>query len=373
MQRLISKSRANAAIMSFSPSSGRSHSDTYGYMTLGPTTQPQGSWHWFAPTRRLVIEAGNGSALSELAGDWTLDAIEQMFEGLSRGRLAQAFSDNEGPVRCALRLSRGEDIHLVGAFIGDAEAHGLLLSGSEFSDMDPSDLKPGPDLHPVFQPIVSLANGRIAGFEALARWDDGDVKAPPSRYEDEALASNMLIRSAETLSKLREASGRDDLFMHVNLTARDLARNALPALVEALMNGYGLPERAIRIELTEQAALRDENHALAAVMALKAVGAGLVLDDFGTGHSSFAWLADFPADSLKVDHGLTRRLGQYRTDTILGAITLLASRLGMTTTAEGVENKEDAARLRSLGFDYAQGFAFARPMDEEAALKFLLG
>ena len=149
------------------------------------------------------------------------------------------------------------------------------------------------------------------------------------------------------------------------------AGDVTPALVEALMQGYDLPEKALRIELTEQAALRDETDALAAVMALKAVGAGLVLDDFGTGHSSFAWLADFPADSLKIDHGLTRRLGQHRTDTILGTLTLLAARLGMTTTAEGVEHKDDAARLRSLGFDYAQGFAFARPMEEANAIAFL--
>ena len=342
-------------------------------MTRAKQTQPQGSWHWHAVARRLVIEAPAGSDLSELSGNWSIDAIEQMFEGLSRGRLDKAFGESDGPVRCPLRLSSGRDIHLVGAFVGDTEAHGMLLVGDDFPEIDPDDLKPGPDLSPVFQPIISLGNGRIAGFEALARWDDGDSKSPPSRYEDESLASNMLIKSAEMLANMRELTGRQDLFMHVNLTARDLARATLPALVEALMNGYQLPPKTLRLELTEQAALRDETHALAAVMALKAVGVGLVLDDFGTGHSSFAWLADFPADALKIDHGLTRRLGQHRTDTILSTITLLANRLGMTTTAEGVENKEDAARLRQLGFDYAQGFAFARPMDAKAALDFLGG
>jgi EAL domain-containing protein (putative c-di-GMP-specific phosphodiesterase class I) len=247
----------------------------------------------------------------------------------------------------------------------------MLLTGDDLQEIDPSDLKPGPDLAPVFQPIVSLRNGQVAGFEALARWDDGDLTSPPSRYEDEALASNMLIRSAEALARLRDITGREDLFMQVNLTARDLARGTLPALVEALINGYNLPERSMKIELTEQAALRDADFALSAALALKAVGAGLVLDDFGTGHSSFAWLADLPADSLKIDHGLTRRLGQHRTDTILSTITLLANRLGMTSTAEGVERKEDAARLRALGFDHVQGFAFARPMDIESAIRFM--
>jgi EAL domain-containing protein (putative c-di-GMP-specific phosphodiesterase class I) len=340
-------------------------------MARSSEISPQGNWHWNTPSRRLVLEVPKGSAYSELSGDWSIDALEQMLEGLSRGRLERSFDAGEGPVRCNLRLSSGLGVHLVGAFVDETEARGMLLTGDDLREIDPSDLKPGPDLAPVFQPIVSLRNGQVAGFEALARWDDGNQTSPPSRYEDEALASNMLIRSAEALARLREITGRDDLFMQVNLTARDLARGTLPALVEALINGYDLPVRSMKIELTEQAALRDADFALSAALALKAVGAGLVLDDFGTGHSSFAWLADLPADSLKIDHGLTRRLGQHRTDTILSTITLLANRLGMTSTAEGVERKEDAARLRALGFDHVQGFAFARPMDIESAIRFM--
>lgn len=333
---------------------------------------PQGSWHWRGDAGRLIIEAPVGTLLSDLSGSWSLDALEKMVEGLSRGRLGKALSTGEGgPVRCGLRLSNGRDIHFVGAFVTDSEARGMLLSGETFPEIDPNDMRPGPDLAPVYQPIISLRDGRVVGFEALARWDGMEVNAPPSRYEDRALASNMLIRSAETLSNLREGARRDDLFMHVNLTARELTKSTLPALIEALMNGYNLPDRALRMELTEQAALRDEAQSLAAAMALKAVGAGLVLDDFGTGHSSFAWLADLPFDSLKIDHGLTSRLGQRRNDTILSTITLLASRLGMSSTAEGVEKREDASRLRALGFDHAQGFAFARPMDGASALEFL--
>jgi EAL domain-containing protein (putative c-di-GMP-specific phosphodiesterase class I) len=336
-------------------------------------TDPQGSWHWRGGAGRLIIEARTGTLLSDLAGNWSLDALEKMVEGLSRGRLGKALSAADGPVRCGLRLSNGEDVHFVGAFVSDNEARGMLLAGESLREIDPADMRPGPDLAPVYQPIISLRDGRVVGFEALARWDGSELNIPPSRYEDQALASNMLIRSAETLSNLREGARRDDLFMHVNLTARELTRSTLPALIEALMNGYGLPEKALRMELTEQAALRDETHALSAAMAMKAVGAGLVLDDFGTGHSSFQWLADLPFDSLKIDYGLTRRLGEARIDTILGTITLLATRLGMSSTAEGVERREDAGRLRALGFDHAQGYAFARPMDAEKALAFLKG
>lgn len=342
-------------------------------MALKKPAQAQGSWIWRPVTGRLDIDAPAGTPLAELGGSWSIDALEMMLEGLSRGRLRRVFEPGDGPVRCPLRLSSGQDVHLVGMFVSETEARGMLLTGESFPEIDPTDLRPGPDLVPVYQPIISLRDGRIVGFEALARWNGADLTAPPSRYEDQALASNMLIRAAETLADLRREAKRDDLFMHVNLTARELTKSTIPALIDALTSSYELPERAIRIELTEQAALRDEAKTLAAAMALKAVGAGLVLDDFGTGHSSFAWLADLPFDSLKIDHGLTSRLGQQRNDTILSAITLLAQRLNMSTTAEGVEKREDGGRLRALGFDYAQGFAFARPMDSANALKFLKG
>lgn len=342
-------------------------------MALAKPVQAQGSWIWRPATGRLEIDAPSGTPLSELGGTWSIAALEKMLEGLSRGRLSRVFEPGDGSVLCPLRLSNGQDVHLVGAFISEAEARGMLLTGEKFPEFDPEELKPGPDLVPVYQPIISLRDGRVVGFEALARWTGNGLSLPPSRWEDQALASNMLIRAAETLSNLRRQAKRDDLFMHVNLTARELTKSTIPALIDALTNSYELPERAIRIELTEQAALRDQTKTLAAAMALKAVGAGLVLDDFGTGHSSFAWLADLPFDSLKIDHDLTARLGQVRTDTILSTITLLASRLGMSTTAEGVEKREDAGRLRALGFDNAQGFAFAKGMDATAALGFLKG
>jgi EAL domain-containing protein (putative c-di-GMP-specific phosphodiesterase class I) len=176
----------------------------------------------------------------------------------------------------------------------------------------------------------------------------------------------MLIQSAEVLAHLRKICHRDDLFMHVNVTARDLAQSSTVTLIEALMLGHDLPDKALRIELTEQAALRNRDEAVAAALAMKHFGAGLVLDDFGSGHSSFSWLAELPVDSLKIDPELTRRLGDPRTDTILQTVTLLAERLGMQSTAEGVENREDAARLRVLGFDFVQGYAFGRPMSAKA-------
>ena len=181
----------------------------------------------------------------------------------------------------------------------------------------------------------------------------------------------MLIHAAQALSEWQTQTGRDDVYVQVNLTGRDLATSDVANLIDTLIQGYGIPTGTIRVELTEQAALRDTEKVLETVNAIKSAGAALVLDDFGSGHSSFAWLADMPADALKIDPDLTRRIGDPRTEHILEAITLLASRLNMSVTAEGVEDKAMIAKLRQLHFTHVQGFAFSRPLQKEAALDFL--
>ena len=128
---------------------------------------------------------------------------------------------------------------------------------------------------------------------------------------------------------------------------------------------------ALRIELTEQMALRDFEAGVAAATALQASGASLVLDDFGSGHSSLAWLAAIPAVGIKLDPQLTQLAGTPRADTILAGAVKLARSLDMSVTAEGIEDFDRVGFLRSIGCDYAQGFAYARPMTFEDATKFL--
>ncbi|MEO0715226.1 MAG: EAL domain-containing protein, partial [Pseudomonadota bacterium] len=334
---------------------------------INPKPDDGRAWHWDPATGRLNIASGSGD-FSDLQGAWSLSGVQAVLEGFSRARLGAALGAGEGVVDCPLTLSNGRRARFAGRFNADGTAHGQL-----HADDVPGDLRsgPGPDLKAAFQPIVSLNDGRVAGFEALARWPGADG-GPSARFEDEALASNMLIQAADALALWRDTGHGQALFVQVNLTGRDLARNDLPHLIEALVAGHRLPAGALRVELTEQAALRDAGAAVDAIKAIKAAGAGVVLDDFGTGHSSFAWLADIPADGLKVDQDLIARGGTERGATILQAITLLARRLDMTATAEGVESKSDAAHLRTLGFDYAQGFAFAHPLNVTAAMMFLL-
>lgn len=326
-----------------------------------------GKWRWDGASAELAIDVETESAVRDLDGTWSLQGFSVLLDGLSRSRLTRTLAIGHGPVSCAIGLSDGRRVQLVGQFNEDSLAEGVLLGGDA---VETPMAQPGPILTAAFQPIISLSTGQTAGFEALARWS-GAPDANDAAFEDPALATNMLIQSAEALSNWHQATGRRDLFVQVNLTARDLATPDVATLMETLIHGYNLPPGVLKVELTEQAALRDMDRALKTVLAIKDAGAGLVLDDFGSGHSSFAWLADMPADALKIDPDLTKRLGDQRTEHILEAITLLARRLDMVVTAEGVEDKAQIMKLRRLGFTYVQGFAFSQPLAYAEALGFL--
>ena len=335
-----------------------------------------GDWYWREESGTLAVSAAG--ELSFLSGQWDLSAFSLQLEGLSRARLHRTFNpkgfpkSEEDGVRCPLILSNGRRIELMGVYTAPGIASGRLVEPNPVNpSRDVAKLRPGPDLTPVFQPIISLKTGEAVGFEALARWDSREG-ATDRDFEDPALASNMLIRSAEALALWREKTDRADLFVHVNLTARDLAGDDLPGLLDALIRGYKLPAGGLKVELTEQAALRSLSQAKDISERLKAVGASVVLDDFGSGHSSFAWLAEIEAECLKTDADLTQRMHDPRARIILEAITDLARKLKMTTIAEGIEDLADLKIARDIGYDYAQGFALARPMFVDAAIDFLL-
>ncbi len=326
-----------------------------------------GEWQWRGTAERLTLKLDQESSYLDLQGEWGLAEFGVLLNGLSRRQLERIFSHATGVVRCALTLANGQTLHLVGAFDQSGDAQGLILTDT----LAPSEnTSPGPDLVPVFQPIISLQTGRVAGFEALARWPSS-TDDTVNRYVDDALASNMMIHACQALTKWRQISGFEDLFVQVNLTARDLTDDKLIDLVAALIDGYGLKDGDMRLELTEQAALRDIEKAIDIAQRLQKVGAGLVLDDFGTGHSSFLWLAKLPANSLKIDFDLVSKIEDPRVRTILEALTLMARRLGMRATAEGVEDRSVLPVLQDIGFDYAQGFALGRPMQASTAEDYL--
>ena len=328
-----------------------------------------GDWVWDEAQQTLTIFDVREDLFGMLSGEWTLSAFGHLLEGLSAKRVREAFEAGSGHCMLDLQIADGRRFQMIGGRIDEAQMRGVLIGGGASNDEEDNDNHPGPELLPVYQPIVCLKTGAIAGFEALARWPSNNV-SDYERFDDTALAANMLIHASQALAKWREIDGTNDVFVQVNLTSRDLSNDHLAPLVSALVSGHGLEAGALRLELTEQAALRDATRAIEVAKALQDAGAALVLDDFGSGHSSFMWLAQLPAYSLKVDAELVSKIADPRMRVILEAITLLAKRLGMKTTAEGVEDTVMLPILRELNFDMAQGFALGRPVRFEETLAF---
>lgn len=333
------------------------------------------SWTWRREAGRLAIHAGDRRELSALQGEWTLDAIRHLVDGLSASRMALAFLDASDPgmgevINCAVALKHGQRVQFVGGYTGPDVAQGIILvdaGGPEPPEPEEFSEPPGGALEPLFQPIFETRHGGIAGFEALARWQGGR-SIDPRHFEAEGLLQNMLLHAAELAGALRR-DHRDGAapFVAVNLTARDLAHPGLPDLVGGVMSSHGLAPGALIAELTEHDALRDTAEARARAEALHAAGASLVLDDFGAGQSSFLWLVDLPVTGLKLDGELVTKRRDPKGEAVIASLVALARGIGLSTTAEGVEEGGEAERLAALGIDRIQGFALARPLPADAA------
>jgi EAL domain-containing protein (putative c-di-GMP-specific phosphodiesterase class I) len=335
--------------------------------SAGPASTPHAAlWSWNASEGVLIIRAEPGGPLSRLDGRWTLQSLLDQLDGLARVRIATPLRSGRAgdPIDIRVTLLDGKPAHFFGAFHDVGVARGLIVPAATGARMVHGES----NVEPVFQPIRRLDSLVVAGFEALARFraPNGKLVGPDTLVSQggdtdwNAIAPVMLARSAATLAELR-AAGRD-VFMQVNLSAAEIAQPLLVEEVAAIIRDAGLPHGVLRVELTEQAALRDFEGALGALAAFRAAGAGIVLDDFGAGHSSFAWLAEIPADGVKLDPKLSRMVRQPRACRIVTALTGLIRGLGMTVTAEGIEDKMVAEELHAIGCDFVQGYAYDMPL-----------
>jgi diguanylate cyclase (GGDEF)-like protein len=230
------------------------------------------------------------------------------------------------------------------------------------------------DLLVHYQPIVDLADGRMVSVEALARWKhpDGDV-IPPAVFIPIAERTGLIIPiGARILNEAcqqlatwqREYGDAADITMSVNLSPRQLHADDLVAIVaEAIRSAAIQPQRLI-LEVTETAVMNDMDGAIRILSRLKALGVGMAIDDFGVGASSLARLRRLPVDLVKIDKSLVDHVpdGHVASD-LLDAIVGMVRALQLKTIVEGVERADQAKHLRESGYDLAQGFYYARPMD----------
>jgi diguanylate cyclase (GGDEF)-like protein len=232
-----------------------------------------------------------------------------------------------------------------------------------------------------YQPLIDLKSGQVAGFEALARWsheDRGEIS--PSEFIPVAEESGLILqlgrwamdRAAHTLVGWDRAAGEKlPLYVGVNLSAIQVARDNIADVVASALRSSGLTGDRLTLELTESAIVQDPARATRVFEALKGLDATVAMDDFGTGYSSLAYLQRLPIDVLKIDRSfVSGMMVDPDSVAIVRAVLGLAEALGMATTAEGIETVELATTLAALGCSSGQGYYFARPLEAEAALDY---
>jgi diguanylate cyclase (GGDEF)-like protein/PAS domain S-box-containing protein len=229
------------------------------------------------------------------------------------------------------------------------------------------------ELRVVFQPLVALAGSTPVGYEALLRWNHpvrGEL-APGAFLqiaEEDGLivpiGSWVLQQACRQVAAWR-AEGRD-LWVSVNVSARQLSDPELVAVVEDALEATGVPPGSICLEVTETTILGRPDIAAQVLAALRELGVRVALDDFGLGYSSLTHLKALPVDVLKVDRSFIAGLQDCPEDrAVVEAVLTLARRMGVTVIAEGVETLDQDAVLRELGCPMVQGFLYGRPSPPE--------
>jgi diguanylate cyclase (GGDEF)-like protein len=222
-----------------------------------------------------------------------------------------------------------------------------------------------------YQPILDLAGGSFAGFEALIRWQHpvrGLVS--PAEFIPVAEESGLIVTIGEWA--LREAFAEAarwpaDLRVAVNVSTIQLRRGNLVATVMHALAASGLSPKRAELEITESVFLEQSDQSLDALRQLRALGVRIALDDFGTGFSALSYLLAFPFDKLKIDGSFVRALeASDGAATIVSAVAEIGSRLGMSTTAEGIETPDQLRAVHAAGYAEAQGYLISRPMPRDA-------
>ncbi len=315
-------------------------------------------------SRELYTTASIGIALSDtgytLPEDVLRDADAAMYRAKAKGGGSYEFFDRTLHEDAVSVLRMETDLH-------------RALEGDEF------------ELH--YQPIVSLDENRTVGFEALLRWNHPERGLLlPSEFLGLAEETGLIIpigrwvldeagRRLRSWQEHLEDASR--LNLSVNLSAREFGSEALVSTVRTVLRDHDLVPDTLRVEITENTLIDRPDRVESILHELREMGVSVSLDDFGTGYSSLAYLHRFPVKMLKIDRLFIRRLAggtgrKKRNEEIVRAILALARNLELAVTAEGVENREQLRRLRSMACPTGQGFYFSRPLTPDQADDVLL-
>jgi EAL domain-containing protein (putative c-di-GMP-specific phosphodiesterase class I) len=305
----------------------------------------------FATASMGIAYAGSGYARPE---DLLRDADNAMYRAKSLGRARYEVFDSAMHTRAVAALRLESELR-------------RALERSELV------------LH--YQPVVSLATGRLAAFEALVRWqhpERGIIE--PAEFIPMAEETGIIVPLGqwvltETCRQIRVWTDQGSwapVPVSANLSSRQFNQPDLVGTVRDALAATGANPDWLRLEVTESAVMESGAAARHVLGELKALGIQLCIDDFGTGYSSLSYLHQFPVDTLKIDQSFVARLDATTQNLeIVRAIVMLAHNLGMNVIAEGVETADQAHQLRRLSCEFAQGFLYSPPVDAGEATALL--
>ena len=298
----------------------------------------------------------------------------------------------DGTVGVAFYPADGRDAHTlvkhaeVATYTAKEWRSGVLGYSPAVDPHDPEQLKlaaalreaaDGGQLKPHYQSKIDLATGSIAGFEALAYWDHPTRGLlPPGAFIPIAERTGAIRHVTRAILQAAIEQLRDwsetELTVAVNLTAIDLLDANLSRHLRGLLGKYEVDPSRLCIELTESTVMADPERAQSILARIAAAGVRVSIDDFGTGHSSLAYLKDLPVQEVKIDRSFIADMSVSRNNRMIAKATIqLVHSLGLQVVAEGVEDAQVHSELRGLGCDYAQGYFYSRPQPLEAVEELL--
>ena len=305
----------------------------------------------------IVLTASIGIALAEgpsaTAEGLLHDADMAMYDAKSDGGARSAIVGNHTRERAIERTSREEELRCA------------VVDGQ---------------LELLYQPIVAVADRRVAAVEALLRWRHPTMGLlRPDSFlpvaEETGLITSIgtwaLEEACRSMARWQRLTGPEPR-LSINVSALELSQPGFAATVEAVLRRTGTDPSSVCFEVTEHAFMAHTPAVAGSLADLRRLGVDLAIDDFGTGYCSLAYLKRVPADTVKIDQTFVAGLGTDRRDlAIVRAITELAHDLGMVVVAEGVETEHHLAETVAIGCDFVQGFALHRPLEEAHVLALL--
>ncbi|MBD2437429.1 GGDEF domain-containing response regulator [Nostoc sp. FACHB-110] len=233
-----------------------------------------------------------------------------------------------------------------------------------------------------YQPIVSLRTGKISGFEALVRWQH-PVRGLILPSEFMPVAEETGLINAIDMWVLQSACHQlntwqthsfvpEDLTISVNLSAKLFNQPNLISQIDQIIYETKVNPSNLELEITESVIMENNHLVRTIIEQIKKRKIKLVMDDFGTGYSSLSYLHSFPLNSLKIDKSFISRM-QFNQENmgLVPAIISIAESMNITVIAEGVETQEQLAKLKKLNCNFAQGYLFSRPLEQQAVLKLI--